>query len=183
MERTDEMLMSAIASRDREAFAEFYDRHSPRVLGLLLAVARDRTLAQDALQEAFWHVWARADDFNAALGTPLTWLTMIARSRGLDLARRARVRRAQPLSESSPAMIWASESGDELCEEARRARSALEQLPEEQRSVIVLAFYRGLTREEIAELQGIPVGTVKTRVRAGVRRLRELLAPAAGARS
>lgn len=173
MARSDQQLLSGIAAGDRDAFAEFYDRHAPRALGLLVKLLGARGDAEDVLQEVFWQVWSRAGQYDAARSTPQVWLYLLLRSRALDQLRRRRAGTAPPAyaaaGDSDP--VRDLERG----EASERVRQALAQLPEEQRSAITLAFYSGLTHEKVAQHQSIPVGTVKTRIRLGMKRLRDLL--------
>lgn len=176
---TDEALLNRIAAADAGAFAALYDRYAARVLGVLLKLLRNRAEAEDVLQEAFLQIWARAGQYDKTRASPLVWLLLIARSRAMDHLRRNR-RQANAVAEfefeaeAAPTEDVTSEI--ELHESAQRAREALARLPEEQRGAINLAFYGGLTHEQIAERQAVPLGTVKTRIRLGMRRLREVFA-------
>ncbi len=183
MHTSDEILLQRIALHDREAFAQFYDQHSSRTFGLLLRLLRDRREAEEALQDAFWHVWERAAQYDPQRGVPGLWLLMIARSRALDRLRRiARGNQTQPLVDSGPEPAAAPQATvSEQAEQAGRARVALAQLPQEQRRAIELAFFEGLTHTEIAKRDGISLGTIKTRIRLGMRKLRELLGAEASA--
>jgi RNA polymerase sigma-70 factor (ECF subfamily) len=163
-----------IAAGDRAAFGVFYDRHAARVCGLLTRLLGRRPEADDVLQETFWQVWTRAGGYDPQRSGPLVWLIMIARSRALDCLRRGGRRIPAP----APGPTLAPDQGAEAVErdeDARQAGAALEQLPEEQRTVIRLAFYDGLTHTQIADAQSLALGTVKTRIRLGMRRLREIL--------
>lgn len=178
MPTSDTNLLARIAEGDRDAFAEFYDRYSGRVFGFTSALIKDAAEAEDVLQETFWQVWSRAAQFDAGRGAPLAWLILIARSRCLDHLRRGGRRpAAAPLSFDEPA------SGDDLAdaldrdETTSRARRAIAGLPEDQRVAIQLAFYSGLTHQEISELHNTALGTVKTRIRLGMRKIRELVQP------
>jgi RNA polymerase sigma-70 factor (ECF subfamily) len=171
---SDQQLLARVASGDRAAFGEFYDRHSGRIFALLQRLLRVRPEAEDALQETFWQVWRRAGAYDAARGSPGLWLVMIARSRALDRLRGLeRIPPRLPQTESATDTD-ASELAEQS-EASRLARSALARLPAEQSRAISLAFYSGLTHEQIAEAQGVPLGTIKTRIRLGMRRLREML--------
>lgn len=174
MQCSDQQLVSRIASGDRAAFAEFYDRHAPAVLGLLLRLLGQRADADDVLQEAFLEVWRRAPQYDGARATPLGWLTLIARSRAVDHLRRRRPPNA-PAPEAADVMLADPADGLERREAAGCVRAALKQLPTEQRSAIGLAFFAGLTHEQVAQRLGVPLGTAKTRIRLGIQRLRALL--------
>lgn len=173
MSASDADLICRIAAGDRDAFGEFYDRHSARILGLLLRMIRSRSEADDVLQDCFLQVWSQAARYSAERASPIGWLVLLARSRALDHLRRKRRDRLTAESETEVG----TECDDALTqsEEAALARRALSQLPDEQRGVIQLAFYSGLTHEEIAASQRIPLGTVKTRIRRGMMRIREIL--------
>lgn len=178
MQSSDEQLLARMAARDQDAFAELYCRYSSRVFGLALKVLGDRTEAEDVVQEVLWEVWGRAGQYSAALGSVQTWVLMMTRSRAIDALRRGKSQERLAKQAAEDARTIQSEAGGRAGEDgtSRKLRGALEELPEEQRTVISMAFLRGCTREEIAEALQIPVGTVKTRIRLGVRRLAELSA-------
>ena len=172
---SDEALLARVAEKDREAFEVLYERHSARVLGLLLRIVNRRSEAEDLLQDTFWQAWRRADAFDPARGRAAVWLAMIARSRALDaLRRRSLVSGGAEIPDVVLDDTTALVGQQESCQLARRA---LAQLPVEQRGAIQLAFFGGLTHEQIAERESIPLGTVKTRIRLGMRRIRALLEP------
>lgn len=170
-------LLKAIAGRDETALAAIYDRYRVILFGLLIRILNSREEAEDVLQEVFLQVWRRAADFDENRGRPFTWLVTLARSRGIDrlrsLAARERVAIAgsrEPSEEVSDAVTDAFKS-----EQRQLVLTALEQLPDEQKRALVLAYFDGLTQSEIARKLGAPLGTVKTRMRAGLIKLRELL--------
>jgi len=169
---TDTDLIGRIADgRDVAAFAALYDRLAPLAFGLLLRVLRNRPDAEDVLQETFLQVWHQAERFDPARSVPLGWVLMIARSRATDRLRR----RPPPACESMPDVSTAGDPtvGLQASETAGRISAALGRLPPEQALPIRLAFYEGLTHERIAARLGIPLGTVKTRIRLGMARLRD----------
>lgn len=171
----DDVLLSAIAMGDQTAFAQFYDRHCDRVFGLLRTMLRDNSRAEDVLQEVFLQVWNRAGTFDAARAAPVTWLTVIARSRARDQMRRV-VRQADrglelPELESGETPASSLEQSDL----AGRALLFLKNLPAEQELAIRRAFFDGLSNSEIADMEGLPLGTVKTRIRQGMMKLRDLM--------
>jgi RNA polymerase sigma-70 factor (ECF subfamily) len=174
MKPTDRELMKRMAAGNEAAFADFYDRHAPRILGLLLHWLKERRDAEDSLQEIFWEVWRRAGQYDPQRGSPLAWLFPIARSRAFDLLRK---RRPELLAKGGPEPVAWDDPSDGLTrnETNRRVRKALDRLPEEQRRAIVHAFFTGLTYEEVAVRESIPSGTAKTRIRLGLRRLRQQL--------
>ena len=162
---------------DETALAELYDRYRVILFGLLVHILNSREEAEDVLQEVFLQVWRRAADFDENRGRPFTWLVTLARSRGIDrfrsLAARERVAIAgarEPSEEVSDAVADAFRS-----EQRGLVTSALAQLPEEQQRPLMLAYFDGLTQSEIATKLGAPLGTVKTRMRTGLIKLRELL--------
>lgn len=176
MSGSDEQLLVGIRSADRSAFAEFYDRHGPKVFAFLLKLLRHRDEAEDTLQEVFLHVWNRSDQYDQKRARPLAWLVCVARSRALDRLRR-RKRTEQDLEGAGAEPVQEDQIAQELCREERASatRSALARLVAEQREVIQLAFYSELTHEGIAARLELPLGTVKTRIRLGMRKLREIL--------
>lgn len=170
--------MKAIAARDEAALAQLYDRYRVIVFGLLMRILNNREEAEDVLQEVFLQVWRKAGDFDEVRGRPFTWLVTLGRSRGIDrlraLASRERVAEAgarEMLEEVSDAATDAFKS-----EQRGLVNRALAQLPDEQKRALMLAYFDGLTQSEIATRLGAPLGTVKTRMRTGLMRLRELLA-------
>ena len=170
--------MKAIAARDEAALAQLYDRYRVIVFGLLMRILNNREEAEDVLQEVFLQVWRKADNFDENRGRPFTWLVTLGRSRGIDrlrtLASRDRVAEAgarEVFEEISDAATDAFKS-----EQRGLVNSALAQLPDEQKRPLMLAYFDGLTQSEIAARLGAPLGTVKTRMRTGLMRLRELLA-------
>ena len=175
----DNDLLRAVARGDESALAAIYDRYRLILFGLILRILNDRQDAEDVLQEVFLQVWRRAGDFDEARGRAFTWLVTIARSRALDRLRAAgsRARRAEEAAQE-PADEVGDAALDALNAEKRAmVRNALAELTDEQKKVLLLAYFEGLTQTEIAERLGDPLGTVKTRMRSGLIRLRELLAP------
>lgn len=166
--------LARIAAGDQSAFAAFYDEHAARVFGLLLKLVRNRSDAEELLQETFHQAWQQAGRYDAALAAPIVWLLMIARSRALDFLRKSARRAAAAPQQPEITTLSAAEVAV-AADDAGRTRSALASLPDDQRGVIQLAYYQGLTHEEIAERESLPLGTVKTRIRLGIRRLREAL--------
>jgi RNA polymerase sigma-70 factor (ECF subfamily) len=171
----DSELARRVASRDRAAFLALYDRYAGRVYGLCLRMLQDPAAAEEVSQETFLKLWARAGQFDPRRGALISWLLTIARRTALDRFRReARRPRLQP-DDSDDRLNQIPDPSSES-EEARwgSLRLALQELPEDQRSAIQLAYYQGLSHREIAEFLDIPLGTVKTRIRLGMQRLRRL---------
>ena len=170
----DHQLLRQMAEGNTRAFAQFYDRHAGRVFGTLLKWLGHRGDAEDVLQDTFWQVWCRAGQYDAARSAPQVWLFVLARCRALDYLRRHR--RARPIDgEPEPVTTSDPSAALESSESTDQVREALAKLSEEQRSAICLAFYEGLTYDQVARSQAIPLGTAKTRIRAGLRLLREIL--------
>jgi len=175
---TDEQLLASIAHGDDQALAALYDRIGRVAYGLALRILRDPGLAQDAVQDAFVAAWRTAAAFDPSRGTASTWLLTLVHRRAVDLVRREERRRGDPL-EAAPAA--AGESTDEeawVRAERRRVQAALAELPPDQREALELAYYGGLTQSELAERLGVPLGTVKSRMFAGLAKLRDLLGEA-----
>jgi len=175
---TDVELLHAVAHGDERALAHIYDRYRVVLFGLLVRILNSREEAEDVLQEVFLQVWRRAADFDEKRGRPFTWLVTLARSRAIDrlraLASRERVAQAGAREESEQISDAASDTI--RAEQRDLVTNALAQLPDEQKRALMLAYFDGLTQSEIATRLGAPLGTVKTRMRAGMTKLRELLA-------
>src|SRR6185295_6236068 len=176
---SDEALVALVARSDDLALAELYDRHGRVAFGLALRVLRDRGLAEDTVQEAFLAVWRNAGRFMAERSKASTWILMLVHRRAVDRVRREARRTVEPL-DAAP-----EDAGGPTAEEAAwlslersRVREALKTLPDPQREAIELAFYAGFTQSELAERLGVPLGTIKSRMFTGLKRLRELLAQA-----
>jgi RNA polymerase sigma-70 factor, ECF subfamily len=174
-----ESLVRRMAAGDREAFGTFYDRYAPLVYPLIVRIVRDRSDAADVLQDVFWEAWQGATTYDPARGTPEAWMITRARTRAIDRVRAVRRRSetfAPPIDEGR-AGAPAEDGGDaaERAEDRGIVRTALEALPAAQREAIELAYYAGLTQTEIADRLKQPLGTVKTRIRLGLERLREVV--------
>ena len=176
----DERLIARVVEGDRSAFEMLYDRYASTVLGLALKMLGDREVAEDAVQEIFWRVWRRLGSFDRSRAFA-PWLFGIAHNYCIDELRRRKVRPQSVYEDDENPIL--SEIADEadvgesalLAEQGRLVRSALEQLPEEQRQTLLLAYFGGLTQQEIAVKLGNPLGTVKTRMRLGLQKLRAVL--------
>jgi RNA polymerase sigma-70 factor (ECF subfamily) len=173
---SDEAVVALAARSDEVAFAELYDRYGSVAYGLALRVLRDETLAQDAVQDAFLAIWRGAARFLPERGKASTWILTLVHRRAVDLVRRENRRRAEPLEHREPAAVGAAvEDVAWLRLERERVQAALRQLPDPQREAIELAYYGGFTQSELAERLGLPLGTIKSRMFAGLTRLGELL--------
>ena len=174
---SDEALVALVARADEDALAELYDRVSRIAYGLALRVLRDERHAEDAVQEAFLQVWRSAATFRAERAKASTWILTLVHRRAVDLVRREERRQADPLTDDS-ALGEAPEDTEEaawLRFERERVQLALKQLPDVQREALELAYYGGFSQSELADRLGVPLGTIKSRMFAGLARLRELL--------
>ncbi|HKS90686.1 MAG TPA: sigma-70 family RNA polymerase sigma factor [Tepidiformaceae bacterium] len=178
----DEVLMLAIVQRDEAAFSLLYDRYSSLVYSTCLRVLADPHLAQDTTQEVFVRLWRTPESFVASRGRLLSWLMSVARNRAVDelRARGRRQRREDPGAEDALAVVPDSSAIDpqraaQIQEQQVRVRAALAELPPEQRAALELAYFGGLTQQEIALQLHEPLGTIKTRIRLAMQKLRRLL--------
>ena len=181
---TDRRIVRRMAAGDHVALGELYDRHARLLFSLALRMLRERSDAEDVLQETFSQVWRQANRFEAARGTVVGWLVTVARSRALDRLRQRRAQRegASPDFDRLAENVADPSRGLDLqlvtAEQADRVREALAALPDELRIPLELAYYEGLSQSEIAERLRTPLGTIKTRMRQTLLRLREALAGA-----
>jgi RNA polymerase sigma-70 factor (ECF subfamily) len=178
---TDSALVSRIEGRDADALAALYDRHASRLMGLAHRILGDTGEAEEVLQEVFLYVWRSAASFDATRGTVLAWLLVVARSRAIDrvrsrpLSSRGARRDLEEISNKPGSQDVEADSVSRQWESL--CRSAIADLPADQRRVLELAYYGGLTHQEIADETATPLGTVKTRVRLGLMKLRERIRP------
>jgi RNA polymerase sigma-70 factor (ECF subfamily) len=182
----DEQLMARVAMRDVRAFEVIYDRHGTLVYSTALRVVRDAQLAEDIAQEVFLRVWRRPNQYVPQRGRFVTWLLTLARNRAIDEIRaRGRRRLRETAGEELERALPADEGQDlalraQLADERQKVRRALASLPPEQRRVIEMAYYGSYALREIAVALSQPLGTVKTRIRRGMQRLRVAVAPEIG---
>ena len=172
-------LVARMARGDESAFSQFYDTYAGLAFGLIRRILREKEAAEEVLQEVFWQVWREAATFDPRRGAPEAWLIMRAKTRAIDKLRSIR-RKEQTFV--SPADDGTTAGADPRADDPAVAAAdrtlvegALARLPEAQRRVIQLAFFGGLTLSEIAARLGEPIGTVKTRARTGLERLRAFL--------
>ena len=173
-------LIQRIANGDQAAFAALYDRLSPILYSMALRMMNDASEAEDVLQDGFVYIWQRANTFDASRGSPISWAITIVRHKAIDRLRvRLRGERLRERASASPEL--ASDKDDQsalepfLRERRAQVKSALTQLPGEQREALQLAFFSGLTHQQIAAKIAAPLGTVKARIRRGLLQLRQLL--------
>ena len=181
-EWSDEQLIAQVARGDTAAYETLYDRYCSTVMGLALKITGDRSLAEEVVQETFWRVWRKADLFQTQRGAFTSWFFGITRNLSIDVLRRQKTQ-IQPVEETDaeriieqavdpsmnvPEAAW-------LREKHQQMQAAIATLPNEQRNVIEMAYFRGLTRQEIAQATGEPLGTIHTRARLALQKLREEL--------
>jgi RNA polymerase sigma-70 factor, ECF subfamily len=177
-------LVELVATGDQSALATLYDATNRLIYSLILRVLGDASSAEEVLVDVYTQVWRQAASYDANRGAPLAWMATIARSRAIDRLRSGwqDQRRKEPLEVlgDAPSNAASPEETTAAAERQRFVREALNLLTPEQREVIELAYYSGLSHSEIAEKLKQPLGTVKTRTRLGMMKLREALAPLLG---
>lgn len=173
-----EDLLTAVASGDRAAFAELYDRTAPRVLGLIKRLLIDHSQSEEVAQEVFLEIWQTATRYQPTKGAAITWMLTMAHRRAVDRVRASQSSRDRDvrigIRDYEPGFDQVSEAV-EISVEHQRVAKALARLTELQRQAVQLAYYGGLSHSEIAARLSIPIGTVKTRLRDGMIRLRDEL--------
>ncbi len=179
-------LLQRIAARDEAALAALYDRHSRVAYSVITRILGSPSEAEDVLQETFVRVWSRADSYDALLGSPATWLTRIARNHAIDRLRARRVRGNIAIEALVHVVDGAPRSGEPVTRDtpetllevrvtAGAVQTALASLTPAQRALIEAAFFEGYTHSELATRFGVPLGTVKTRIRTGLAAMRDHL--------
>lgn len=172
-------LMARIVERDERALAQLYDETSSRVYGLALRICRRAAMAEEVVEDAFWQAWRQAPRFDPARGEVMTWLLAIARSRAIDALRRDERFRHEELSDDDAEATAEPEPAAldllDAMRGERRVHEALATLDARSRQLVALAFFRGLTHEEIAAQTAMPLGTVKSLIRRSLQQLRKLL--------
>ena len=176
----DAQLLGRVAAGDETAFGELYDRFSPGLFSLVLRMTHDPAEAEDVLQEGFAHIWRRAATYDAARSSAFTWAVMILRNKAIDRMR-VRQRRERTVERATvefnhfPEADEHSAGEPERREHGAQVRRALAQMPADQQEAVELAFFGGLTHEQIAERLVTPLGTIKARIRRALLKLRETL--------
>ncbi len=171
-----EQLVAAVACGDQQAFDVLYDRTAGQVLGVVRRVVRDPAQSEEVMQEALLEVWREAARYDTELGSAAAWIMMLAHRRAVDRVR-AEERSAQRERRAARAQIAYDDVTEtvEASLDAERVRRCLDTLTERQRESVTLAYYHGYTYAEVAGLLGLPAGTVKTRMRDGLIRLRDCM--------
>jgi len=179
VEGTDETLLARAARSDLGAFEALYDRYSGPVYSLACGLLRDTHAAQEITQDVFLAIWHRGSSFDAARGSARSWILSLAHHKSVDAMRRGRRLVAVPLPETTADAADVIEDAMARVDSAG-VQEALRALSDEQRQALVLAYYGGYTQQEIADRLRTPLGTIKTRIRDGLLRLRSTLGAAAG---
>lgn len=181
LERTpggDGEVMRRLVGRDESALAELYDRYAGTLLALAVRIVGDEAEAEEVLQEVFVHAWNHADHYQAGRASVSSWLVLLARSRAIDRLRSRQVgeRTAVASALEAPRHVSAAAVRRVQDEERRRrVKAEMARLPPEQRRILALAYYGGLSQTQIADSEGLPLGTVKTRTLLALRKLRQAL--------
>ncbi|MEZ4657473.1 MAG: sigma-70 family RNA polymerase sigma factor [Caldilineaceae bacterium] len=173
----DIQLMQRVSQRDQQALLELYQFYGSLVYGMALKVLRTQVLAEEITQDVFMKIWRQPERWNPSLGQCSTWLLTLTRNAAID---RLRKEQRQPLQSSTPIEFLPPEKhttvtvGEARWHDGQLLQTLLMELPVEQLQLVELAFYQGFTHSELAELLDMPLGTVKTRLRLGLQRLRKL---------
>jgi RNA polymerase sigma factor (sigma-70 family) len=177
---SDEALLAGFTFGDPEAGRLFIRRFQSRVFGLAVTILRDRAQAEDIAQEAFLRAWKHGSSYDPRRGTVAAWMARITRNLAIDALRLRRADLMEPdvLAALSPASEISVEDAAVTSDTAAAVRQAMRSLPEEQSRALMLAAFYGRTAEEISRSEAIPLGTAKTRIRLGLRRVRALMTPA-----
>lgn len=179
----DARLLARVAAGDRDAFSDLYDRFSKPLYATAVRILTDTAEAQDVVHDAFVALWDKARTYESSRGTAFSWALTLTRNRAIDRLR-SRRRRAELLDNSAPSDLGLDENSSgpsadasaDSSDQAAVVRAAVDTLPPEQQSALKLAFFSGLTQEEIATRLRTPLGTIKARIRRGLLKLREQLA-------
>jgi len=169
-------VMRRVADRDRAAFRDLYGLTSAKLYGVVLRILRDEERAKDVLQDVYVKIWNQAGRFDPAIASPITWLAVIARNRALDEVRKAGISLEPIDGIAEPAAPFLDPlDGRANSEELRRLRDCLSGLTDERRSMVLLAYYHGLSREALSQRFARPVGTIKTLLHRSLAQVRECL--------
>ncbi|WP_290966811.1 sigma-70 family RNA polymerase sigma factor [Gracilimonas sp.] len=177
--------MARIKARDASALSELYDQYNRLLFGLILSILKKREEAEDTLQEVFTQIWEKAEQFDLERGTVYTWIVSLTRNKSIDRLRSKvyKEQKKQSTSLDNEDVFYPLYSDETdplentiLTDRAKKLRDALDQISDKQRKVLQVAYFNGMSQSEIADEYDIPLGTVKTRMRDGMIKLRELLA-------
>ena len=177
----DDELVVLVTRRNKDALSALYDRHARLVFSLALRVVEERSFAEEITQDVFVTLWSKGASYRSERGHLSAWLLSIAHNRSIDELRKRRRNARLPTVEIDETQIVVSGNHDQVADtvlarlDRQSIREALEKLPTPQKQVIVLAYFQGLTQSEISQAVGAPLGTVKTRIRLGLQKLREFL--------
>ena len=174
---TLEDLLGATANGDRDAFRTLYDRSSAKLFGVVLRILKNRQKAEDVLQDVYLKIWQKAGSYDPVQGRPITWMATIARNRAIDIIRSSRPEQTvdEPGDEEEIFKLGAQDAENVDVTELESLRFCLGEMKEDDRNYVLLAYYEGYSREELAERFDSPVGTIKTRLRRGLLALRACL--------
>ncbi len=177
MDVTLETLLQATAKGDRTAFRTLYDRSSAKLFGVILRILKNRQKAEDVLQDVFLKVWQKAGSYDSAQGKPITWMATIARNRAIDVIRATRPEQTvdEPGDEEEIFRLTDQDANAVDVTDLEALRFCLGEMKDDDRNYVLLAYYEGYSREELAERFESPVGTIKTRLRRGLLALRACL--------
>jgi RNA polymerase sigma factor (sigma-70 family) len=172
--------LGRVAAGDRSALEEVYKRTSAKLFGVILRILADRAEAEDVLQEVYMTIWRKADSFDAARASPITWLATLARNRAIDRARSRALRQTSPEEAAAEVADATPDAEAQLgtSQEAARLQACLDQLPTDHASAVRTAFFGGVTYEALAETLGLPLGTLKGWIRRSLMKLRLCLGEA-----
>ncbi len=175
-------LMRRIKAKDTEALSQLYDAYNRLLFGMILSIVKSKPEAEDVLQEVFMKIWQKADSFREGRGNVFNWIVTITRNRAIDRIRSKGYKTQQKASAdvNDPAVKLLSKNHNPLestifSDRAKMVKNALSEIPEKQSKVLKVAYYRGMTQSEISEDLNIPLGTVKTRMRQGMLKLKNIL--------
>jgi RNA polymerase sigma-70 factor (ECF subfamily) len=176
----DASILRAIQRGEQDAVASLYDRYGGIAYGLAFRITNDATLAEDVVQDAFVSVWKQAARFDPARGQVRSWLLTIVHHRAVDTVRRRTNRPERAMPDGAEDFLAAEGRPEDLAEtimDAAAVREAVQRIPEDQRRTVEMAYFMGLTHVEIAAEMDVPLGTVKSRLRIGLEKMREYLRP------
>ncbi len=173
------LLFERIANQEVAAFSELYELHSPKLFGLAIKILKDQTLAKDVLQEVFLTIWKKANQFDRQRGNPLGWMMILCRNRCIDALRRTeKNKQRSAVLDENYFLTTDKDSPLEIADhnEMRALlQKSLSDLPSEQRTLIELSYFEGFSQSEISKQLNLPLGTVKTRIRLGMLKLRDVI--------